>query len=177
MKKTTYFLSLIALYYAITDAHSAPSAIELSVWANEAIVTTYSFDYSNYLNAQKNMAQYFTGEGWIAYFEALNNSKILDSVKKNAYTVSAVATLPPKIIFLDPTHWQAFMPVLVVYKNATYQQQQHLTVTLNLTKAPADQGVRGMAISSFKSLVTAPPCECKNPTSVEESLKTPNVSK
>jgi hypothetical protein len=138
-----------------------PDNAQLSVWANEAIIATYTFDYKNLLDQQKQIAKYFSSTGWIAYSKALADSKLLDAVQKNAYYVSAVATSPPKLTVLDPTHWIAVMPILVVYENPQYQQKQHLQVTINFTVAPAGQGVRGFSILSLQSSVTTPPCECK----------------
>lgn len=144
-----------------TSLLAQPDNAQLSVWANEAIIATYTFDYKNLLDQQKQIAKYFTSTGWIAYSKALADSKLLDTVQKNAYFVSAVATSPPKLTVLDPTHWIAVMPILVIYENPQYQQRQNLLVTINFTVAPAGQGVRGLSILSLQSAVTTPPCECK----------------
>lgn len=150
-----FFVLLSPLNFA------TPDRTQLAVWANEAIIATYSYDYKNFLEQQKEIAKYFTSEGWIAYTKALNESKLLETVKNNEYQVSSVATNPPKIITLDPTHWQATMPILVVYKNTKNQQQQTLKVIIGFSEAPAGQGVRGLSISSLKSTVSEPLCQCK----------------
>ncbi len=131
-----------------------PKQSELSVWANEAIVSTYTYNYANYLSAEKEMAKYFSSAAWIAYTKALNDSKLLDTVKANAYTVSAVATSPPQIKVIAPGRWQASMPVLVLYQGLGKQQQQNLLVTITITSAPSGQGVRGLYIISLKSETT-----------------------
>lgn len=152
--------ALILLLIASCNAYAAPDKTQLSVWANEAIVATYTNDYKNYLQEQKKIAKYFTSSGWITYSKALNDSKLPDSIQKNQYVVSAVALLPPEIKSLDSTHWRATMPVLVVYKNPQYQQRQTLEVVLDFSEAPADQGVRGLSINSLQAKVTEPPCQC-----------------
>jgi len=157
--KNPLILSLLLLVFA-PWALAEPNTAQLAVWANEAIVTTYTYDYKNYLQQQKEIAKYFTSEGWINYTKALNVSKLPESVQKNAYYVSAVALEPPKMVTLDPTHWQAIMPLLVVYKNPQYQQQQTLKIILSFTKSRSGQGVRGFSITSLKATVTKPPCQC-----------------
>lgn len=152
--------ALILLLIASCNAYAAPDKTQLSVWANEAIVATYTNDYKNYLQEQKRIAKYFTSSGWITYSKALNDSKLPESIQKNQYVVSAVALLPPEIKSLDSTHWRATMPVLVVYKNPQYQQRQTLEVVLDFSEAPADQGVRGLSINSLQAKVTEPPCQC-----------------
>lgn len=134
--------------------------VELAVWANEAIVATYTYDFQNYLAQQKAIAKYFTGAGWMAYSKALNDSKLPEAVQENSYYVSAVATLPPQIKTVANNEWQAIMPLLVVYKNPQYQQKQTLQVTITFSAAPSGQGVRGYAISSLQAQVIVPTCKC-----------------
>ncbi|MFI4918062.1 MAG: DotI/IcmL family type IV secretion protein [Legionellales bacterium] len=160
MNKKNQFLASIAVLMLSQSAHTAADKTQLAVWANEAIIATYSYDYQNYVSEQKEIAKYFTSNGWINYTKALNASKLPDSVQKNNYVVSAVATQPPQVITSDATHWQATMPILVVFKNPQYQQQQHLKVVLTFTNAQAGQGVRGLSISSLQTTVTEPPCAC-----------------
>jgi len=147
---------------------------QLAVWANEAIVATYSYDYKNYLQRQREIAKYFSADAWIAYSRALNESKLPEAVQKNAYTVQAVATLPPEIKSVGDKKWQATMPILVIYKNPQYQQKQSLDVTLNFGEAPKGQGVRGLSISSLQARVSVPPCECTAKAS--EESQSPNAS-
>lgn len=136
---------------------------QLTVWVNEAIVSTYTYNYSNVINRQKEIAKYFTASGWIAYNKALETSQLLNSVKKNKYAVSAVATMPPEIQKIGADEWKASMPLIVVYKNATYQQKQILKVIVNFSTASSGQGIRGLAITSFVSQSSEPPCSCTTP--------------
>lgn len=142
---------------------AAPDATQLAVWANEAIVATYTYDYQNYLQRQRNIAKYFTAAGWTAYSTALNASGLPAVVAKNAYYVSAVATMPPEVKAINDSQWQATMPLLVIYKNPQYQQKQTLQVTINFSETPAGQGIRGFAINNLQSKVSQPPCECQPP--------------
>ena len=142
---------------------AAPDATQLAVWANEAIVATYTYDYKNYLPQQRNIAKYFTAPGWTAYSTALNASGLPAVVEKNAYAVSAVTTMPPEVKAISDNQWQATMPLLVIYKNLQYQQKQTLQVTINFSEAPAGQGIRGLTINNLQAKVSQPPCECQQP--------------
>lgn len=153
-------LSLIGLLFSLTS-YAAFDNIQLSVWANEAIIATYTYDYNNYISQQKQIAKYFTAQAWITYGTAMENVQLPETVQKNAYTVSAVALMPPTIKTVDKSHWQATMPVLVVYKNPQYQQKQTLEVALSFSIAPTGQGVRGLSITNFHSKVIQPPCRCE----------------
>lgn len=170
MNKKLAFI-LLSLFSQLSYAQ--PEEALLSVWVNEAIVSTYTYSYKNYLEDQKKIAKYFTVDGWIAYSNALNTSKLPDDVQKNLYTVSAVATEPPTITNVDPTHWKASMGLLVAYKNPQYQQKQHLKVTINFIVAPSGQGVRGYSITSLQSVVTKQPCKCDIEKESEPTPSTP----
>lgn len=139
---------------------AAPDKTQIAVWVNEAIVATWSFDYENFLDQQKSIAKFYTTKGWIAYSNALNDSGLPEKIKKNQYAVTAVATWPPEITLLQAGHWKASMPLLVVYKNPQSSQKQNLNVSITFEEAPADQGVRGLALTSINAVPAEPPCQC-----------------
>lgn len=153
--------ALLGLLTFSLSVQAAPDNTALSVWANEAIVATYTYNYKNFLARQKEIAKYFTAEGWTAYSAALLASKLPESIQTNSYYVSAVATLPPQITLKAPNQWQAKMPLLVVYRNPQYQQKQNLEVTIDFKQAPSGQGVRGLSIISLQSKVTKAACKCQ----------------
>ncbi len=157
--KCKWMLTLILLLTGLL-AHATMDNAQMSVWVNEAIVETYTYQFDDYRERQKIFSHYFTAEAWIAYIKALNESKLLDVVKKNKYSVSAVATMPPTITASGPRHWQAVMPLLVRYKNPQIEQKQFLDVALDFTEVPSDQGVRGLAATSIHVKKSTPPCPC-----------------
>lgn len=159
MAKISVCLAWVLLAISF-EVQAAWSDAQLAVWANEAIVGTYSYNYKNFMQQQKDIAKYFTAEGWTSYSNALLASKIPDVVKTNSYFVSAVATSPPTVKALAANHWQAEMPLLVVYKNSQYQQKQTLEVTIDFIQAPTGQGIRGLAIRSLDAKVVKPACRC-----------------
>ncbi len=142
------------------QSYASPDNTQLAVWANEAIIATYSYDYKNFLERQREIAKYFTADGWTEYASALKTSDLPNEIQKNAYVVTAVATLPPKITLLEANKWQAIMPILVIYKNPQYQQKQTLTVKMTMALAPEGQGVRGLAITNLQSKVSQAACPC-----------------
>ena len=157
---TCKWMLSLALLLTGLPVHATMDNAQMSVWVNEVIVETYTYQYDDYHERQKVFANYFTAKAWIAYIKALNESKLLDEVKKNKYSVSAVATMPPTITTCVPHHWNAVMPLLVRYKNPQIQQKQFLEVAVDFTEAPSDQGIRGLAITSIQVKISTPPCPC-----------------
>jgi hypothetical protein len=169
--------NILMLPISIISLAATTDETERLVWVNEAIVATYSYDYKNYLQQQRHIADYFTTKGWISYSNALLASHLPETVAKNNYVVSAVATLPPKIITLDNKQWQATMSLLVVYKNFQYQQKQNLLVTINFGQAEQGFGIRGLAINRLQAVVTTPACVCQTTTNDKSPLKDVEVVK
>ena len=168
-------LAFILLSFFFQFSYAQSEQAELSVWVNEAIVATYTYSYQNYLEDQKKIAKYFTADGWIAFNNALNASKLPEAVQKNQYRVSSVATEPPVITNIDPTHWKATMRLLVVYQNPQYQQRQHLKININFIAAPSGQGVRGYSMTNLQSVATKPSCKCIIEEESEPATPVPNT--
>lgn len=161
-KLLTLLLTIMA-----STAFGANDTLKLSVWANEAIVSAYSYNYNNLIARQKETARYFTSNAWIKYSQAQLKSGLMNSVKKNYYNVSAVATMPPTVkdkgTVQGQQTWEITMPILAVYKNPQYQQKQYLSVTLMVIKQAT--GERGLAITQFISKqLQAPKCDPDNST-------------
>lgn len=156
-----YFLraGLVFLILPLQVFASNPD-ISRAVWVNEAIVAIHTYNYKNFLKRQREIASYFTTDGWINYSKVFNASGLPATVKKNAYFVSAVATMPPEITSLGANRWEAVMPILVLYQNPQYRQKQSLKVSIRFKTVPAGQGRRGLAITSLQSKVITPPCVC-----------------
>ncbi|QDP71341.1 type IV secretion protein IcmL [Legionella israelensis] len=171
MKKTSQSMLFLFLLCISTLIRADADNIRLSVWANEAIIATYTFNYKNYLQRQKEIARYFTADAWKAYSEALLASKLLETVQKNNYYVSAVATLPPEVKKLNGENWQATMPVLVVYENPQYKQKQTLNVTITFKNASSKEGIRGLVITSLQAKTAKDPCVCQSDADQSEANK------
>lgn len=141
---------------------------QMSVWVNDAIVSTYTYTYQNITARQKVMGHFFTTEGWMGYLKELNASHLIDDVKKNQYEVTAVATLPPEIKNIGGAQFSAKMPLLVSYKNPKYQQKQVLEVTVNFIEVPpSPTKPLGLALTRLVSKETEPPCDCQ-PTNAQK---------
>lgn len=151
-------LIIIASIFFHTNFLFASNDTQKEVWANEAIIATYTYDYQHFLEQQKQIAKYFTAAGWIAYSTALQQTGLPEQIQKFSWKISAVATLPPKITTMNATNWKAEMPILVVYKNDKNVQKQYLKVSMTFTTD--SKGIRGYAITSLNAEPVTKPCQC-----------------
>lgn len=153
----TLLLGLSLLTGIVSAADSPPpiSNTSLLVWANEAVIKVYSYDFANFAAQLQGVSDYFTTDAWHAYTDAVSKAKTLDTVTSNKLTVSAVALKPPVIKEQKPIganyQWKVEMPTLVNYESPNTTKQQKLMIELVISTVAAPQGVRGLAIQSFIS--------------------------
>ncbi|KTD46026.1 hypothetical protein Lrub_2823 [Legionella rubrilucens] len=176
MPRIAPFWLFVLLLLPLTSQGAIPDQTQLSVWANEAIVATYTYDYKNYLNQQRAIAKYFSAQGWTQYSAALNASGLPEAVQKNAYFVTSVALAPPTVKAISDQQWQAVMLLLVVYKNPQYQQKQTLEVSITFSQAPSGQGIRGLAINTLQAKIKKPACRCDMEEEVNSASDSPQSS-
>ncbi|MCX7115551.1 MAG: DotI/IcmL family type IV secretion protein [Gammaproteobacteria bacterium] len=152
------FILIVMAFWSIL-AKADPTAAQLSIWSNEALISIYTYDYQHYLSQQRAIARYFTLTGWTDYSKALIAAGVPKSVQDNHFTVSSVALEPPEVAPYEGGMWKAQMPILVVYKNAQVEQKQRLIVTIYFKEVPTG-GMQGLAIERLQSIVKDPPCSC-----------------
>jgi len=125
--------------------------IPLLVWANEAAVSAYSYNFVNYKQQLEQASHYFTPEGWKQFKAGLEASKNLDAVIKKKLVVSAVATGSPIITSQSMENgiytWHVKMPLLVTWQSAYAQTQSNLIIKMDIIKISDKK--RGYALESF----------------------------
>lgn len=165
--KLNLFLVLTLIFGALLtacmpqgDNHQAsynnvenPTAVQALVFANEAAVSAYSYNFANYRQNLQDASHYFTLEGWQNFQDALASSGNLKAVIKKKLVVSAVATGSPVILdqgIIDGKYtWTIQMPMLITYQSASQAARQHVIVKLIVVKTPQNMGARGLAVDSF----------------------------
>ena len=142
---------------ALTKPVVNPSTI--LVWANEAVITAYTYDFNNYQTQLQKASQYFTTEGWQTFMTALTASGNLTKVVEHKMVVSAVATGSPIVLsqgeLAGRYSWKVQMPVLVTYLGANASNKQNLIVTMLIVRTGTAEGTRGLGIKQF--IATAQP--------------------
>jgi hypothetical protein len=96
MKRIIFLLMIVSSW-----AHAVAPPVDniaVKVFANTAIVSIYDFNFKNYMTRQKSTAKMFSAKGWMAFNQALIQSKLNAMVLSHHYSVTAVATRPPTIV-------------------------------------------------------------------------------
>lgn len=129
------------------------SDIAVLVWANEAAVTAFTYNFVNYRKDLQAASQFFTPDGWKQFKTALKESNNLEAVKVKRLIVSAVAVRAPIVLqkgLLNGVYsWRVQIPILVTYQSSTEFTQQNNIVTMLIVRQPAVNAPQGIGISQF----------------------------
>lgn len=129
------------------------SEAALVVWANEAAVATFTYDFVNFETELQTASNYFTPNGWKEFYKALEQSDNLSAVKAKKLLVTAAAFRTPIILqagLLNGRYcWRVQIPLQVTYQNDSEYTQQNLAVTILIARASPYEGVRGLVVLQY----------------------------
>jgi intracellular multiplication protein IcmL len=154
-REPLYFASSINGQVAPLIPQDQPNQSDAAIlqWANTAAIAVHTYDYVHYDEQFKAAQQYFTDDGWQAYWQAFLNTNTLDTIKSLKLTVTSVATMQPvmgpKGVIDGAYAWQVVMPLLVTFQGAGPQTQQRFIVTMTITRQSVLNSPGGIGISSF----------------------------
>ena len=129
------------------------SQTALLQWANEAAISSFSFDYVSYRKNLQKASEYYTPDGWKSFENALKESGNLETVIAKHLVVTAVATGAPTIIDQSVISgryaWKIQMPLLVTYESGAQIMRQPMVVTMVVTRVSTLNTPKGIAIAQF----------------------------
>lgn len=141
----------IAPLFPLSEPNQSDTAV--LQWANQAVISVYTYNFVNYAQQLQRASTFFTDAGWRNFTQALQSSNSVDTVKAKKLIVSAVATRSPIILrkgILNGRYsWRVQMPVLVTYQSASEFNQQNLVVTLLIRRISTLDSPRGIGITQF----------------------------
>jgi hypothetical protein len=142
---------------------------EITTWAQQAAADVLTFDKDNYTAKMVSFKKYFAPMGWDQYTEYLKDTKVVDMVGGNGYSIGAIVDEVPQIVNQGTTngayHWILRMPLTISFftKDAASGQAKtgpsgkfYLFVDiLRVAKNSGIGGEDGIAIISWR--VMSPP--------------------
>lgn len=161
LKLNFFFLLNLTLCVLLTACASQtrnyntdnPTAVQVLVFANEAAVSAYSYNFVTYQQNLQTASHYFTPKGWKDFQNALIKSGNLKAIIDKKMVVSAVAISSPVIldegIINGKYTWVVQIPMLVNYQTAWESHTQKVIIKLNVVKIPAYIGMRGLGVETF----------------------------
>lgn len=146
-----------AVCKAVKLDHASVHHATLTQFAMEAAIGLNSFDFLNYRRSLTlTTEQYLTPHGRDQYFKALDDTGIIDVIKKNYFTVSSFVSDPPQIRNKGTKDqvpfWIIEVPITIWYAAGQQRISENRTLTMTvITVDPSPQNSKGIAIDSIVS--------------------------
>ena len=99
---------------------------EITSWAQQVAADSLSFSKVNYKNKLKSFKKYFVKKGWQLYAAYLKETKLINMVVDDGYTVGTIVNELPEITnkgtFGSVYHWVVKMPITISFFNSNTQK-------------------------------------------------------
>lgn len=125
-------------------------------WANTAVVTIFSYDYSNYKEALQQASTYFTPAAWKQFQEALTKSSNIKIVVENKIKTTVTLLEPTRImeqgVAFGRYAWKVQIPADLTYtdtKTNSIIKTEHMITTINIIRVPNKINPQGVAIHAI----------------------------
>ena len=99
---------------------------EITSWAQQVAADSLSFSKVNYKIKLKSFKKYFVKKGWQLYAAYLKETKLINMVVDDGYTVGTIVNELPEITnkgtFGSVYHWVVKMPITISFFNSNTQK-------------------------------------------------------
>jgi len=121
-------------------------------WATNVAITTYTYDYINFRSDLQAVAASFTSDGWGMFLQALQSSRMLDTVLAQNLVMTATPTGAPVIkqqgVVNGRYSWKIAIPMLVKLNGSTTITQP-VQIYMMIQRVALVNNPKGIAINSF----------------------------
>lgn len=129
------------------------SSHKVETWTSRAIKSSYSFDFYNMNQKFARNQNFFTTDGWNAFYKALEKADVIKNVKDNKLQVWLTPTSPALIVDIGRygnfVLWRVEMPAVITYTGAAPPANQKVLVSVVVLQVPTTESPFGIQISQF----------------------------
>lgn len=122
-------------------------------WTVSAVTEAFTLGHHDWRMRLAAIRQYFTGEGYDGYLQALDDSLYLDRIRENLQVAAAVPTGAPVIvatrIFDGHAAWSIEFPMLVTFQAGARINTQRLTTRVLVMRVPLSKNASGIGIQQL----------------------------
>lgn len=102
------------------------TAGEITAWAQQAAADSLTFSRGDYKGRLNGFKKYFVPQGWQYYAAYLKDSKLINMVVDDGYSVGTIVNELPEIVNQGPSegvyHWVVKMPITISFFVVDQQQ-------------------------------------------------------
>ncbi len=122
-------------------------------WAARAGSDIMTFGFHDHEKRLQDTSIYFTRRGWQSFTEALDKSRVIQSVEANQQVVTAAPQRAPVIVqqglVAGIYRWIIRVPLVVTYQSGTAQSSSTLEVTMVIVRVSTLDNPSGVGIQQW----------------------------
>jgi intracellular multiplication protein IcmL len=122
-------------------------------WVARASSDVMTFGFHDYQKRMQDNSIYFTRRGWQSFTEALQKSRIVETVEKNQQIVTAAPQKAPVIIQQGMVNgiyrWIVELPLIVTYQAGSAQQSSTINAQLVVVRVSTLDSPSGVGIQQW----------------------------
>lgn len=125
----------------------------LMSWVAQATTETMTFGFHDYRRRLQESSRHFTRAGWKSFTDALESSRIIETVKARQQVVTAVPRSAPILIAEGLVggryQWTVQLPLQVTYQSGNKTSPSSFLVTLVIVRVPKLESPNGIGIAQW----------------------------
>ena len=129
------------------------STSALMSWAAQSAVEVMTFGFHDYQRRMQNSSRNFTRHGWETFTNALQKSRIMESVEAGQQVVTAQPRSAPILreesIRNGKYRWVVDLPLSVSYKYGTASRNDNLLLRMVVERVPSLENPNGVGIEQW----------------------------
>lgn len=122
-------------------------------WASQAGTEVMTFGFHDYQRRLQYSSRHFTRHGWETFANALQKSRLIESVEASQQVVSAAPRSAPTLmqegIFGGKYRWVIELPLTVRYQSGTSTRIENLNVRMVIDRVPSLENPNGVGIEQW----------------------------
>jgi len=125
----------------------------LMSWSAQAAAEVMTFGFHDYQRRMQQASRHFTRRGWETFTDALQKSRIIESVEAGKQVVTAQPRSAPVLVqegvFNGKYRWVVDLPLTVNYQASGAARTDNLTLRLVIDRVPSLENPNGIGIEQW----------------------------
>lgn len=125
----------------------------LMSWAAQASTEVMTFGHHDYRRRLQEASRNFTNRGWASFTEALENSRLIESIEANRQVLTAAPRGAPVLqqegMVNGRYQWIIQIPMVLAYESGSRVQNSNVLVTLVIVRVPRLESSSGVGIAQW----------------------------
>jgi len=122
-------------------------------WASQSATEVMTFGFHDYQRRMQQSSRHFTSYGWESFANALQKSRIIESVEVGRQVATAQPRSAPILIqegvFNGKYRWVVDLPLAITYQSGSSSRTDNMTVRLVINRVPSLENPNGVGIEQW----------------------------